>query len=193
MFDDPKTEYNENDNKTFAKFIYRFIDFFLTRNAVPFFGTISRKIRCFFARRISKGIQKGASIEKGAIIVPGVYCEKNGCIGINCVTDWGLHVGEHTMIGPNCRFFTTAHKRTTEKRPSSKNQVFDGYELPKPIYIGKYCWIGYNVSIVGGVNIGDGSTIGASAVVTHDVPSFSLAVGNPAVIKKKYNPPKDYQ
>lgn len=188
MFDNPEKEYKEKETRTFAKFIYRFVDKFLTRNAVPVFGKISKKIRCFFARRISKGIQKGASIEKGAIIVPGVYCEKNGCIGINCGTDWGLHIGEHTMIGPNCRFFTMSHKRIEEG-----DRVFKGYELPKPIYIGKHCWIGYNVVVVGGVTIGEGSTIAASSVVTHDVPPFSLVAGNPAVIKKQYQPPKGYK
>ena len=187
MYDNPQEEYNPRKNKTFAKFIYRFVDFFLTKNTVPFFGRISKRIRCFFARRISKGIQKGAYIEKGAIIVPGVFCEKNGCIGINCHTDWGLHIGEHTMMGPDCYFFTTSHKRA-----ESGNRVFDGYTIPKPIYIGRHCWIGCNVVVTGGVNIGEGTTIGASSVVTHDVPPFSLAAGNPAIVKKHYNKPEGY-
>ena len=180
-------EYNPKERKTFAKFVMRFIDFFLVRNDVPFFGKISKKIRCFLARRISKGIQKGAIIEKGAIIVPGVYCESHACIGINCVTCWGLHVCEHTMMGPNCRFFSQSHNRASEGK-----YAFKKFSAPKPIYIKKDCWIGYGVVVTGGVTVFEGCTIGALAVVTKDVPPFCLAAGNPATIKKQYTPPKGY-
>lgn len=146
MFDKPE-EYNPKEKKTLAKFIMRFIDFFLVRNDVPFFGKIAKKTRCFLARRISKGIEKGAVIEKGAIIVPGVSCEAHACIGINCVTCWGLHIAKHTMMGSNCRFFSQPHKRAL-----SGNYVFRGFEEPRPIYIKSDCWIGYNSIILGGGN-----------------------------------------
>ena len=186
MFDKPE-EYNPKEKKNFAKFMMRFIDIFLVRNDVPFFGKIAKKTRCFLARRISKGIEKGAVIEKGAIIVPGVSCEAHGCIGINCVTCWGLHIKKHTMMGPNCHFYSFSHKRSKEGK-----FVFRGFENPNPIYIGPDCWIGYNVVVIGGVHIGEGCTIGASAVITKDIPAFSLAAGNPAVVKKQYLPPKGY-
>ena len=114
-------EYNPKEKKTFAKFIYRFVDFFLTR-------------------RISKGIKKGA------IIVPGVVCEAHGCIGINCVTCWGLHIEKHTMMGPNCRFCSIGHKRS-EGGP----YAFRGFTESHPIYVRKDCWIGYNVVVMGGL------------------------------------------
>ena len=180
-------DYNSKERKTFAKFVMRFVDFFLVRNDVPFFGKIAKKIRCFLARKISKGIQKGAIIEKGAIIVPGVYCESHACIGINCVTCWGLHIYEHTMMGPNCHFFSQSHKRAEQGK-----FAFKRFDTPKPIYIKKDCWIGYGVVVTGGVTIFEGCTIGASAVVTKDIPAFSLAAGNPAIVKKRYNPPEGY-
>ena len=144
MFDKPE-EFNPKIKKTFAKFMMRFIDCFLVRNDVPLFGKLSKKIRCFLARRISKGIEKGAVIEKGAIIVPGVVCESRGCIGIKCVTCWGLHIGKHTMMGPDCRFYSISHKRAEEGK-----FAFKGFEKPRPIYIGQDCWIGYNVVVTGG-------------------------------------------
>lgn len=186
MYDKPE-EYNPKIKKNFYKFLMRFLDVFLTRNDVPFFGKIAKKTRCFLARRISKGIEKGAVIEKGAIIVPGVCCEAHGCIGIKCVTCWGLHIKKHTMMGPNCRFFSQSHKRA-----QSGKYAFREMDLPKPIYIGQDCWIGYNTVIVGGVAISDGCTIGASSVVTKDVPPFCLAAGNPAVVKKQYPIPEGY-
>ena len=186
MYDKPE-EYNPKEKKTFAKFVFRFVDFFLVRNDAPFLGKIAKKIRCFLARRISKEIEKGAVIEKGAIIVPGVVCESHACIGINCVTCWGLHIGKHTMMGPNCRFFSYSHKRAEEGK-----FAFKGFEKPKPIYIGPDCWIGYNVVVTGGVTVKEGVTIGALSVVTHDVPPFCLVAGVPASIKKQYQVPKGY-
>lgn len=184
---DSVNDYNPKEKKTFAKFLFRFIDFFLCRNDIPFFGKISKKVRCFLARRISKGIEKGAVIEKGAIIVPGVCCEAHACIGIRCVTCWGLHIKKHTMMGPDCRFYSISHKRATEGK-----YAFRGFEEPKPIYIGEDCWIGYNVVVTGGVSINEGVTIGALSVVTHDVPPFCLVAGSPATIKKHYDVPKGY-
>ncbi|WP_275950878.1 CatB-related O-acetyltransferase [Cytobacillus citreus] len=46
--------------------------------------------------------------------------------------------------------------------------------------IGNDVWIGYNATIMPGVNIGDGAIIATNAVVTKDVPSFSIVGGNPA-------------
>ena len=184
---DTAEEFNPKEKKTFAKFMMRFIDCFLVRNDVPFFGKLSKKIRCFLARRISKGIEKGAVIEKGAIIVPGVSCEAHACIGIGCVTCWGLHIEKHTMMGPNCRFFSHPHKRAT-----SGHYVFRGFENPRPIYIKRDCWVGYNSIIMGGVTISEGCTIGAGSVVTKSIPPFSLAAGNPAVVKKTYHIPEKY-
>lgn len=54
-----------------------------------------------------------------------------------------------------------------------------------PIVIGNNVWIGEKVAVLGGVKIGDGAIIGANAVVTHDVPPYSIAVGCPAKIIKR--------
>lgn len=54
-----------------------------------------------------------------------------------------------------------------------------------PIKIGNNVWIGDKVTILGGVTIGDGAIIAANAVVTKDVPAYSLAAGNPAKVIKK--------
>jgi acetyltransferase-like isoleucine patch superfamily enzyme len=51
--------------------------------------------------------------------------------------------------------------------------------------IGDDCWIGANSVIVAGVHIGTGSIVGAGSIVTHDVPAYSVAVGNPAKVVKR--------
>ena len=51
--------------------------------------------------------------------------------------------------------------------------------------IGKNVWIGGGSIILPGVSIGDGVTIGAGSVVTHDIPPYTVAVGNPCRVIKK--------
>ena len=58
------------------------------------------------------------------------------------------------------------------------------YEITKPVSIGNNVWIGCNVIILKGVNIGDGAVIAAGSVVTKDVPAGALVGGNPAKIIK---------
>lgn len=53
-----------------------------------------------------------------------------------------------------------------------------------PVCIGNNVWLGNNVCVLAGVTIGDGVVVGANSVVTHDIPSYSMAVGVPAKIIK---------
>lgn len=57
----------------------------------------------------------------------------------------------------------------------------------KPIKICDRVWIGANAVITAGVTLGKHSIIGAGSVVTKDIPAYSVAVGNPAKVIKKYN------
>lgn len=52
------------------------------------------------------------------------------------------------------------------------------------VVIGNNVWVGRNVCIMPGVHIGDGSVIGSNAVVTHDIPAYSVAAGVPAKVIK---------
>ena len=69
--------------------------------------------------------------------------------------------------------------------PETEN-VYDKL-IQKPVEIGDRCWIGEKVCIMPGVKIGKYSVIGAASVVTKSVPPYSIAVGNPAKVIKKYN------
>ena len=70
----------------------------------------------------------------------------------------------------------------------AENHNFDDPELPinqqgvkrRGVVIGEDCWIGNRATVLDGVRIGRGSVIGAAAVVTGDIPEFSVAVGSPA-------------
>lgn len=57
----------------------------------------------------------------------------------------------------------------------------------KPIVIRKNAWIGMNVIILKGVEIGEGAIVGAGSVVTKDVPAWTVVAGNPARVIKALN------
>lgn len=57
----------------------------------------------------------------------------------------------------------------------------------KPVVIGNNVWLGESVCVLPGVSIGEGCIVGALSVVSKNIPPFSIAVGNPAKVVKKYD------
>lgn len=99
-------------------------------------------------------------------------------------------IGRYCSFGPDVKIFNANHPmKSRSTHPYFFNPIF-GYvpELMikrKSPVIGNDVWIGGNAIILPSVSsIGDGSVIGAGAVVTKDVPDFAVVVGNPAKIIK---------
>jgi len=86
--------------------------------------------------------------------------------------------GDNVFIAPNCGFYTAGH-------PLDLNARNSGLEYAKSIEIGNNVWIGGNTVVLPGVTIGDNTVIGAGSVVTKNIPSNVVAVGNPCRIIKK--------
>lgn len=84
-------------------------------------------------------------------------------------------IGNNVLIGPNVGIYTAGHPIHFELR----NQE---YEYAFPISIGDNVWIGGNVVINPGVTIGENSVIGSGSVVTKDIPSNVIAIGNPCKV-----------
>lgn len=89
-------------------------------------------------------------------------------------------IGDDCFIGPNVSIYTACHSTDPVKRNSRQ-------EWAEPVNIGNNVWIGGSVTILPGVNIGDNVTIGAGSVVVHDIPSNSVAVGNPCRVIRHLN------
>lgn len=85
--------------------------------------------------------------------------------------------GDNVFIGPNCGFYTAGHPINVKERN-------EGLEYAYPIFVGNNVWFGGNVVVLPGVSIGDNSIIGAGSVVTKNIPSNVIAVGNPCKIIK---------
>ena len=87
-------------------------------------------------------------------------------------------IGDDCFIGPNVSIYTACHSTDPVERNSRR-------EWALPVSIGNNVWIGGSVTILPGVTIGDNVTIGAGSVVVSDIPSGSIAVGNPCRVVKE--------
>lgn len=90
-------------------------------------------------------------------------------------------VGDRVSIGPDVLVLTSTHARGPHERRA-------GMLVSAPVTVGSGCWLGARSTILPGVTIGDGSIVGAGAVVAHDVPANSLAMGVPAVSRSLPEP-----
>lgn len=99
-------------------------------------------------------------------------------------SDCHIGLGNHTInLISTSPIFTEKKNGTGHSWINSFN--FNPY---KHISIGNDVWIGYHAIILGGVTIGDGAVIAAGAIVTKDVPPYSIVGGVPAkIIKKRFN------
>ena len=107
----------------------------------------------------------------------GFYANFN----FTCVDCCPVTIGDNVFVGPNVSLLTPVHPfRWQERNPYKKpDGTVTDKEYARPITIGDNCWIAGNVSVCGGVTIGEGSVIGAGSVVTRDIPPHSLAAGVP--------------
>lgn len=129
-----------------------------------------------------------AKTGKNFLIEQNFYCDYgyNIELGENFYANHNLVIldpakvtfGDNVFIGPNCGFYTPEHPIDSETRNSCVEYAF-------PIKVGNNVWIGGGVNILSGVTIGDNVVIGAGSVVTKDIPSNVIAVGNPCRVIKK--------
>lgn len=127
----------------------------------------------------------------------GSYVGGNGLVS--------AEIGRFSSIGPNCSYINATHaykipfattcplffSKSNGNNPRGKTfaneqmiEEFKFYDKDREIVnrIGNDCWIGANVTLIGGVEIHDGAVVLANAVVTKDVPSYAIVGGVPAKI-----------
>lgn len=136
------------------------------------------------------------SLGRGAFLEPPFNCDY-GCniyIGDNFYANMdcifldvaSITIGDHVFFGPRVGLYTPYHPIDAAVRVS-------GPEGARPITIGSDVWFGGNVVVGPGVTIGNDVVIGAGSVVVKDIPSHSVAVGNPChVIREITDADRDY-
>lgn len=127
----------------------------------------------------------GKEIDKSFRLFPPFYtdCGKNITVGKNVFINasckfqdqGGIIIGDGCLIGHSVTLATLNH----DINPIKRANIY-----PAPIKIGNNVWIGSNSTILPGVEIGNGSIIGAGSVVTKSIPENCIAVGNPCEIIK---------
>ena len=119
---------------------------------------------------------KKVNIEHKAYFSPRVSLGDYSGIGVNAKIYGTCTIGSHVMMGQDCTVITRNHRHDRTDIPMMEQ----GFEEERPVIIGNDVWIGDRVTILPGVQIGDGCIIGAGAVVTGSIAPYSIAAGVPA-------------
>jgi len=126
-------------------------------------GSVIQAKRFFVCR-----MQGYSNIEKGVILESHLILDK--------VYPKGIHIGTNTLVASHTMILCHEHVKRDPSNPRNP-WVTD-------TYIGRNCFIGVRSTILPGIKIGDEVIVGAGTVVTKDVPSNCVVVGNPGRIVK---------
>lgn len=131
--------------------------------------------------RIRQGIQLEALAPPGSVIIDiGPNCHLASNIRIVAVN--GVVLEDGVAVADNVFLADTIHDyRTIEDGAPNWTA---GLKLGKPLVIRSGVWIGTNSVVTGGIEIGENAIVAPCSVVTRDVPSNALVVGNPAHVQR---------
>ncbi len=126
--------------------------------------------------------------------------EKNNVLYHYPINDDKLKIGKYCSIACGAKFLFTSANHTLSSLSTYPFPIFfeewelaaanvaDAWDNRGDIVLGNDVWIGYEAVILSGVTIGDGAVVGARAVVTKDVPPYTIVGGVPAkLIKKRFS------
>jgi len=132
--------------------------------SLPFMLHYTSRVNC------PSGIKIDRSKESSSVYQ--CFASSNGCYmnGFN-----GIEISKNVIFASGVKLLSTNHD-FAKRQKKTKNT---------PIIINKNVWLGANVVVLPGVVIGENSIIGAGSIVTKDIASNVIAVGNPAVVIKK--------
>ena len=140
--------------------------------------------KSFVLRRI------GAKVGRRVVFYPGVWIMTGRNLVLEddvdlakdvlVTTDGGVRIGARTLIGYRTQILSGNHVI-----PPRGERIFDAGHDNKSVEIANDVWIGANCVILPGVTIGEGAVIAAGAVVTKNIPAWSIAGGVPAKVLRE--------
>lgn len=148
----------------------------------------SRTLRGAFLQSVLGSCGKGTSVQTDCKFLQPrkVHLGERNIINFGCVLDgrrYAIRTGNDVSIGPEAAILTLGHD------PQSPEFSDKGGE----VVIGDRAWIAYRAVVLPGVTIGEGAVVAAGAVVTKDVPPFSVVAGNPARVVRQRNSDLTYR
>jgi acetyltransferase-like isoleucine patch superfamily enzyme len=100
---------------------------------------------------------------------------------VGCIDE--VVIGDDVLVSSNAFIGDTIHGYKDVSRPVIEQPL----ERRGAVCVGSGAFIGINAAILPGVRIGRNAVVGAGAVVTRDVPDFTVVAGNPAVVIRTYD------
>ena len=146
---------------------------FKLNHTMPMTEEYTRVLKELFGERLGEGSFIAAPVQM--VCADMIKIGRNVFINSNflAMSRGGITIEDDVQIAANVQVISNNH---------------DPYErqvlLCKPVLIKKGAWIGAGATILPGVTIGEYAIVGAASVVTHDVPDYAVAVGNPAKVIK---------
>ena len=129
----------------------------------------------------------------GGRISVGEWCYVG--VGTRIWSGASIDIGDRVLISHSVNIFDNlTHPIRASERHAQARQIFttghprDIWLDDKPIKIGDDAWIGACAIVMRGVTVGRGGIVAAGAVVTKDVPAYSIVAGNPAVVVRELSP-----
>ncbi len=110
-----------------------------------------------------------------------IHLDAGVFVNFNCTMLDGdqILIGEDTLLGPSIHIYATSQLIQAEERIYIEDSLPKYRTSAQPVTIGKRVWIGGDAIILPGVEIGDGTTVGAGSIVTQSLPARVFAAGNP--------------
>jgi acetyltransferase-like isoleucine patch superfamily enzyme len=127
---------------------------------------------------LSAGVSPEQGLD-GAVVTIGDRCVIGKGSGV--VGHWRIEIGDDVWTGHHVYITDANHGYVDPDQPVGKQ-----FAAPRPVRIGSGSWLGHGALVLGGATIGEHVVVGAGAVVTGDLPDFSVAVGNPARVIRRY-------
>ena len=159
--------------------------FYCFRSRLPRGAEIGRGASTYLGTMFDVGPQGHVKLGDYALVHGArIICDSEILIGDYALISWNVVLMDTYRLPLNL----PDRRRELEWLSTRQPRVPDAEVPARPIHIQRNVWIGFDACVLPGVTIGEGSVVGARAVVASDVPPFAVVAGNPARVIRHLEP-----